>query len=127
MLTARADKVAKGMRDADEAKERLEQAEKEAKRIRDQAERKAYRLISEAKEQAERYREEETNRVTGDLAEHRRRIHAQLDRKKATLVSEARHDVSNMVMRAVETVVPGKLSKVQLSEVTKDAINDLRT
>jgi len=119
ILGDRKEKIAKGLKEADKAKQELAQAEQKAKEIITRAISEANEITlsaqKEAKEQAQKILEDGNRRaqkVIGDAKEQ-----AGLEQEKA--VSKAKNELAELIIKATEKIVGQSPSANDVSQAIK--------
>lgn len=120
-LESRANRIEAGLRDAEEAKEKLKAAAEHEAEVLREAREEAKRLIASAEADAKKrgaLREAETEaKVEAMLASAR----AALDEERAKLIAEARSEVAGLVTESLKKILPDTLSEKDEELIRKRA------
>jgi F-type H+-transporting ATPase subunit b len=125
MLTERKEKIAKGLADSEEAAKSLQKAETEAEKVLEKAYADANEILKNAKAAASA----ETAALVKKASEQADRIMNTAKEEAATtkekVMKEAKKEISDVVVIALDKIVGNELSAEQKSRLTSKAIADL--
>jgi F-type H+-transporting ATPase subunit b len=127
-MEARNNEIAKGLSDARQAAERLQQVESEAKEQINKARQEAMLILEKTQAQAESSRKLATTKTKQEVATLITKAKQQIEAEKNMLVDEARQDLANLLVIAVEKVltkgVSQELDKKYLQAISKELKHD---
>ncbi len=125
MLDERKQRIAQGLKDADEAGKAKVSSEKEAAARLKEATRQAEELLAEAKKSAETLKAEIQAQTQAELQKARQDQTASLERARQQMIDEVRQDVVKLVVATTTKVLQTELSQDQQRQVTKQAAKEL--
>ena len=122
----RKQQIEQGLRDAEQAKERLASAQAEADKKTAEAIAEASKILKSARDDAKETVENATREASAKVAEIRARNEEQLERDKLKLKEELKAELSGLVAQATEAVVGKVLTDQQRSELATIASEELK-
>ncbi len=119
-------RIEQGLRDAEEAKAKLEHAREEADKLTAQATGEAAKILKSARDDAKETVERAAREASAKAAEIRERNDEQLERDKLRMKEELKGELSELVARAAESVVGKVLTDAQRGELAEIASKELK-
>lgn len=110
--------IAKGLSDAEKAKQQLESAELEKAEKLKEANAAAQKILQEAKTQADEFAVKQKEVLDGELSEKRRRADEAIELEREKVLNEARADIARLVV-----LTSGKVLQKELSEEERTRLN----
>lgn len=125
MLDERKQRIAQGMKDAEEAAKTRQQSEGEAAARLKEATKKAETLLDEAKTAADTLKNELLSQTQAELQKARQQQQEELARAKEQMIAEVRQDVVKLVVATTTKVLQTEITKEQHQALTKQAVKEL--
>jgi F-type H+-transporting ATPase subunit b len=125
MLAERKQKIAQGLKDAEEAAKARRQAEEEATVQLKEATKAAELLLDEAKHAADRLKNEIKAQTQLELQQARKDQEASLAQAKEQMISEVRQDIVALVIATTTKVLASEITKEQQQSIVKQAVKEL--
>lgn len=120
----RNNEIAKGLSDAKQSAQALQQVEKEAKLKIDQAKNEAMAILEKANTQAEVGRKQSLEKTKQEVASLIAKAKEQIEAEKDMLVAEASQDLSKLLVESLEKIlskgVSHDIDKKYLQAITKE-------
>jgi F-type H+-transporting ATPase subunit b len=110
-LEDRANRIEKGLQDADEARKKLTEAGEKEKEILSQAKEEARDLLLQAENRAKKHHEETLQKALQDAAKVVERTRLQMEAEKAQLLTDAKRELAELVLLTTEKVLQEKLTE----------------
>lgn len=123
--TERQVKIEQGLKDADEAREKLASAQEAAKAQIDAAASEASKLLKQARDDAKSAIDRAASEASAKAAEIRERNSEQLERDKALMKLELKAELSGLVVKAAEAVAGEVLTPEQKGRLAEIAAKKL--
>ncbi len=128
MMRERSHEIEAGLKNAEEAEQRLVQAEKEVQEIIRQSRKQAEDILSQAKKQAEENKRlliEKTKQEADKVLEKTKQ---QIEQERQKMMDEAKKELGAIVIKAVEKALSDKLTQnidqAYIKKVLKDIANE---
>jgi F-type H+-transporting ATPase subunit b len=125
LLDERKQKIAQGIKDADQAEEKLEKAESEAEKIREKAYKDANDILKNAKHEANQEASEIVKKATEQSQRTMAAIALEKTEYKEKAMNEAKKEMSKVVILALDKIVGEEMDKKTKDELTAKAIKEL--
>ncbi len=126
-MDARADKIKRGIEDAEKAQHALQEAEKERERIHAEAHREAARITENARAEAGRLREGEMLRARGDAERLIAEAREQILLEKQEMEKEVRGLALGLSGQILETVVASLFSEEEKRLILARGVERIRS
>ena len=126
MSDKRKQQIEQGLRDAEDAKERLASAQAEADKKTAEAIAEASQILKSARDDAKETIENAKREASAKAAEIRSRNEEQLERDKLKMKEELKSELSGLVAEATEAVIGKVLTDQQRSELASIASKELK-
>lgn len=126
LMNDRTQRIEKGLTDAKEAQEKLEQTEFEREQKLIKAQKEAQRLISEAKEEAKKQREEMLKNAREDVGRVVMEGKKQLALEKREILKEIKAEVSELVFAVSKKVLGEEIDAKKNNELVKKSLSKLK-
>lgn len=121
-LNNRTEKIAEGLKNAEDAKKKLEEMEIKEKAVLNEARKEAQILIESAEETAKKNKEEFLNETKKKADEILASTQRQLEDEKKTMISEIKSEVADLVISATGKIIDEKMDSVKDKELIEKAI-----
>ncbi len=125
ILDDRKERIEKGLKDAEVAKEKLEQITAKEEAVLNEANKKATAILLEAEEKAEKNRLQAIKETEEEVARLMKRAEQRILEKKEQMLSELKKDVAELVVQATEKVLDEKIDKEKDVELIKKAVETI--
>lgn len=119
-------RIEQGLKDAEEAKVKLDRAREEADKLTAQATGEAAKILKSARDNAKETVERAAREALAKAAEIRERNDEQLERDKQRMKEELKGELSELVARTAEAVVGRVLTESQRGELADMAAKELK-
>ncbi len=126
VLRERREKVAQGVKDAEKAGNKLEEAKDKEKAVISEAKKEAINIIDEAKERAEKKKQVILDRAKEEVGEVINAEKKKIQQEKADTLKSIKADISDLVVLAVEKVMQKKLDSKEDQVIIKETIKELK-
>lgn len=118
-LDERQQKIADGLRFAEESKQQLESAERERAEIIREANGDAQKILAEAREKAKAHEEKQRAITAQSIEDMRKRAEESNALERQRMLSEARQEIAHLVV-----ATSAKVLKSELNEADKKRLNE---
>lgn len=118
-LDERQQKIADGLRFAEESKQQLESAEREKAEIIREANGEAQSILADAREKAKAYEEKQRAVTAQAIEDMRKRADESNALERQRMLSEARQEIARLVV-----VTSAKVLKAELNDADKKRLNE---
>ena len=125
-IDARDKKIATGLANAEEAKRRLAQAEEEERQLMRQARQEAQAFVETARTEAAQERKALIAKTEEDVKRQLEELRAQLNRERASTVLAVKKEVVDLMVVALERLLPNMVQGKEQREIMAEALKDLR-
>lgn len=125
-MKTRSEDIAKGLDDAEEAAKRLEKVEQDVKAKLQEAKAEAGKILEMAKKQAEESKHANVAKTKEEIEILIRKAKQQIANEKDSMIVEVRGEVADMVVRALDKILSGGLSKELDKKYIDKVLKDLR-
>jgi F-type H+-transporting ATPase subunit b len=125
MLNDRQQKIEKGLADAEAAAKSREKAESEAEKIREKAFKEANEILKNAKEAANAETAILIKKASDQADRIMKTAKAESKAEKEKIMTEAKKEISDVVIIALDKIVSEELTAEQKSKLTAKAISEL--
>ncbi|MCF7820137.1 MAG: F0F1 ATP synthase subunit B [Candidatus Pacebacteria bacterium] len=126
MLEERRNKIAKGVKDADKAEDKLKEAKVKEQELINAAKKEALQIIEEARERAEAKKQSVIDKTKEEIGQIINAEKEKIQQEKADTLKSIKADVSELVILAVEKVLQEKLAGAKDEELVAKAIKGLK-
>jgi F-type H+-transporting ATPase subunit b len=124
-LDERQQKIAEGLRFAEEARARLESASREQQQTLRNANIEAQRVLQEANRQAQAFEEKMRTETTAQLDEMRRRANDANELERLRILGEVRQEIARLVVLTSGKVLQAELTDAERSRLTAAAAREV--
>ncbi len=121
MLEKRSNKIEKGLKDAEDAKVKLEKAEEKEKEVLAKARKESQNMISKAEEMAKKNKEEIIIEAKRQSEKILAGAEKKIEEEKSKMMSKVKLEVASLVTLATEKIIDEKVD----GEKDKDLINSV--
>jgi len=119
MLTKRKDKIAQGLKDAEQAKEQLEQASAKSKQTLTDASLVSEKIIKTAKKEMEEQTQTEIRKAQLKAEEILASSRQQAALEQAKIVEKAKREITDLALTISEKVIGDQISKDDIKKVSE--------
>lgn len=123
IMDERAEKIDKGLKDAQEVEERLKQAKEEQSKIIIDARKEAEKIIEKAKIQSEENQKKSLEKAKEEINKIINEERIKIKQEKETIFSELKKETVNLVILTCEKFLGKKIDKQENQEIIKLIIN----
>lgn len=116
MLERRRERIAQGMKDAEQASQAAAEAEKEREAILDAARRDAQEVRAQATRDAEKIAQDIRARAEQEATEIRRRAQSEAETQVEATLADARREIANLAILATEQILGRELKDREAQE-----------
>lgn len=109
-LEERTNRIEKGLKDADIAREKLEESIVREKEILDNARQEARKILEKAEESGRKHMEDSLRKASEDIERMKTGFTLQMETEKNQLMTEARQELADVVILTVEKVLREKIN-----------------
>ncbi|MFO7725151.1 MAG: F0F1 ATP synthase subunit B [Oceanipulchritudo sp.] len=124
-LDERQDKIAEGLKFAEESKARLEETEKRQEEVLREANRKAQEILLEARDKARQFEEKMKSETAGQIEEMRRRAEETNEQERQKMLAEVRQEIARLVVLTSGKVLQRELSGDEKSRLNNSAAEEI--
>lgn len=124
-LKERQDKIADGLRYADEMKSKLDDAEAQHAARLKEASNEAQKIIHEARQSAEAYLEKQSQQAAAQAEDIVRKAREATERERDKMLDEVRGEIAQLVVLTTEKVLAEKLPQEQRDSFAQAAATEL--
>lgn len=121
-LNNRTEKIAEGLKNAEDAKKKLQEMEIKEKEVLTEARKEAQMLIESAEETAKKNKEEFLNETKKKADEILASTQRQLEDEKKTMISEIKSEVADLVVSATGKIIDEKMDSEKDKELIERSI-----
>jgi len=127
VLDDRKNKIEKGLKEADEARKKLEQITVKEKEVLDKANKKATKILLEAEEKAEKSRAEAVKETEEKIDSLMKKAEERIQEKKEQMLRDLKKDVADLVVVATEKVLEEKIDENKDKELIEKAVERIKS
>ncbi len=124
-LEARSEKIEKGLKDAEAAGERLKKIEEERKAVLAKTEKNATSLMEDARKEAETKQKEMVEKAKQEVERVVAQGRGALKSEKEAMVREARKDMVEIAVAAVEKILKEKVDEKKSRSLAEEVVRKL--
>lgn len=124
-LDERQDKIAAGLKFAEESKIRLEETEKRQAEVLREANRKAHEILHEARDKAQQFEEKMKSETAAQIEQMHRRAEEANERERQKILSEVRQEIARLVVLTSGKVLERELSGDEKSRLNQSAAEEI--
>lgn len=125
ILDERKEKITQGIKDAEASAAKLAKAEKDADKISEKAYEEANAILKSAKNEANQEASEIIKKATASAQKAAERIAEEKAAFKGNALAEAKKEMGDMVILALDKIVGDEIDNKTKDELTAKAISDL--
>jgi F-type H+-transporting ATPase subunit b len=125
MLDARKQRIAQGLKDADEARRAREAATSEANAAVKEAAARAEQIIQEANQAADRLKQELIGNVQGELQALRTQQSRELEQARVKMLQDVKQEVVSLVVATTTKVLRSTMTDADRERIAKHALKEL--
>lgn len=122
-LDERSTKIEKGLKDAEAANKRLEEAQKEQKSILTEAQKEARTIVEEAVLVAKRRDTEQLEKTKGEIAKMLEMSQKSITLEKEKMLREAKAELGSLVVMATEKIAGVKIDATKDNELIRETVS----
>lgn len=122
MMNERTNKIEKGLKDAEDAKNKVLEMESKEKEVLKEAREKAQEIIKKSEETANKNKEEiilEAKKQSEKIASEGQK---KMEEERNKIMSEVKSEISGLVISATEKLISEKIDKIKDKELIEEAI-----
>lgn len=121
-LNDRTAKIEKGVKDAENAKKKLEEVSVEEKEIMKKAKIEAQEIVKKAEETAKKSAEEISVEAKKQIEKMIADAQKSIDQEKSKMISEVKSEIAGLVVSATEKIIGGKIDSHKDKELIEQVI-----
>lgn len=125
-MNERSDVIDKGLKDAKEAQENLEKAEKAYNGKLVEAKKEARTILEEAQKQAEKNKQDMVDKAKEETEKVVTQAKTQIQNEKEKMLKEVKQEVGQLVVQVTEKVLTKELDAEAQERISKDALNSIK-
>lgn len=124
-MDERRERIAQGLKDAEDARQDRAQAEEQRKAIVAEARAQAQDILAQARAQAEAYEQRAREETALQVQQMREQGQASTQRERAQMLSELRGELARLVVLTAESVLPDQLGDDQRQRINQAAAESI--
>ncbi|HKJ90160.1 MAG TPA: F0F1 ATP synthase subunit B [Oceanipulchritudo sp.] len=124
-LDERQDKIAAGLRFAEESKNRLEETEKRQAEVLREANRKAQEILHEAREKAQQFEDRVKSETNAQIERMRQQAEEANEREREKMLAEVRQEIARLVVLTSGKVLQRELSGEERTRLDRSAAEEI--
>lgn len=121
-LEERAERIDKGLKDADAAQKKLSEMEQREREVLDRAKKDAQEIIAKSESSSKQQYEKVLAEAKADAARLMEQAEAKMETQKAKLFSEAKAELAELVIATTEKVLQEKIDAQKDGELIQKAL-----